>query len=233
MPRKLSAILLPVALLAGCSAASLLGEVGGGKQELSLQTIVAGLKEALKVGTRNAVKTTSKTDGYWKSARIRIPMPPELEKMSSTLRKIGLGGKVDEFEKKMNQSAERAAALATPIFIDAIKSMTFNDARNILKGSKTEATDYFRGKTTAPLARVYAPIVRSQMEKVGAVKEYNRLLKRYNAIPLVPKPKFDLDEYVTRKALQGLFTVVADEERKIRERPAARTTELLRKVFGR
>jgi hypothetical protein len=153
--------------------------------------------------------------------------------MASTLRSIGMGGKVDEFEEKMNRAAEKAAALATPVFVDAIKSMTFDDARKILKGRGSEATDYFRDKTTAPLTKAYAPIVRRQMETVGAVREYNKLMERYKKIPLVPKPKFDLDEYVTAKALEGLFKVVGEEERKIRENPAARTTELLRKVFAR
>jgi hypothetical protein len=233
MDRRNSALaLVAVALLAaGCTGASLL-EGFGKREELSLETVVAGLKEALRVGTGNAVKVTSRKDGYWGNAAIRIPMPPELETMASTLRSLGLGAKVQEFEKKMNEAAEKAAALAAPAFADALRDMTFDDARRILKGRGTEATDYFRARTTAPLTRAYAPIVREQTERVGAVREYNALVARYNKIPLVPKPKFDLDEYVTGKALEGLFTVLGEEERKIRENPAARTTELLRRVFG-
>jgi hypothetical protein len=228
--RSLLPALIPALLLAGC--ADLLGSIGGGDRALSLDTIVAGLKEALRVGTGNAVRSTSKADGYWANAAIRIPMPPELQKFGSALRGLGLGQSVDSFEKRMNQAAEQAAVEAAPVFLDAIKQMTFDDARRILKGQATEATDYFRGKTTDPLKAKYRPMVRAQMEKVGAVREYNALMERYRKIPLAPKPKFDLDEYVTAKALDGLFLVLGQEERRIRENPAARTTELLRTVFG-
>jgi len=233
-PRKMLPFLLAGALaLAGCSglADTLGGSWKGGR--LSLETIVAGLREALRVGSGNAVQTTSKEGGYWKNAAIRIPMPAELEKLATTLRGLGMGGQVDAFERKMNEAAERAAAKAAPVFIDAIKEMTFEDARKILRGEKTAATDYFRVKTSARLKELYQPVVRKQMKKVGAVRLYNKLLGRYTKIPFVPKPQVSLDDYVTGKALEGLFTVVAEEERKIRENPAARTTELLRKVFGR
>jgi hypothetical protein len=231
--RILVAVTLVAAVAAGCTAGGLLDAVGvGGGGELSLETVVAGLKEALRVGTGNTVKAVSRADGYWKNPRIRIPMPPELERVSSTLRNLGLGAKVDDFERKMNEAAEKAAVEAVPVFAGAIRDMTFEDARRILKGGGSAATDYFRRKTTATLSAKYTPIVRRSTERVGAVRRYNEIMERYRKIPLVPKPKFDLDEYVTRKALEGLFTVLAEEERKIRENPAARTTELLRKVFG-
>ena len=230
--KKLPILLAGTLVLAGCTGASLLGGIGKDRA-LSLQTIIAGLKEALRVGTGNAVATTSKEGGYLNNAAIHIRMPPELEKVGSTLRGIGLGKRVDEFEAKMNEAAEKAAKQAAPVFIDAIKQMTFEDAKKILRGRDREATDYFQAKTTEPLKKLYVPIVRKQMEKVGAVRGYNDLMARYNKIPLVPKPKFDLDEYVTAKALEGLFKVIGDEESKIRKDPAARTTELLRKVFAR
>jgi hypothetical protein len=229
----IAAAALTAAAAAGCTAGGLLDAAGlRGSGELSLETVVAGLKEALRVGSGNAARSVSRADGYWKNPRIRIPMPPELQRVGSTLRGVGLGAKVDDFEKKMNEAAEKAAAEALPVFVDAVRDMTFEDARQILRGGGSAATDYFRRKTTAPLSAKYAPIVRRNTERVGAVRRYNELMERYRKIPLVPKPKFDLDEYVTRKALEGLFTVLAEEERKIRENPAARTTELLRKVFG-
>lgn len=232
MKKKLPIILAGTLLLAGCSGTAFLEGIKKDKA-LSLQTIIDGLKEALRVGTDNAVKTTSRKGGYLNNAAIRIPMPPELDKLGSTLRRIGMGKRVDKFEAKMNEAAEKAARQAAPVFIDAIKQMTFEDAKKILRGRDREATDYFQAKTTDPLKKLYAPIVRRQMEKVGAVRGYNDLMARYNRIPLVPKLKFDLDEYVTTKALAGLFKVVGDEESKIRKDPAARTTELLRKVFAR
>ena len=225
-----SALILTMAAATGCDG--LLGGLGGGDGTLSLDTVVAGLKEALRVGTGNAVRSTSRANGYWANAAIRIPLPPELEKVGSTLRGLGLGQRVDAFEKRMNQAAEQAAAEAGPVFLDAIGQMTFDDARRILKGRATEATDYFRARTTDPLKARYRPIVRAQMEKVGTVREYNALMERYRKIPLAPKPQFDLDEYVTARALDGLFQVLGQEERRIREDPAARTTELLRKVFA-
>ena len=202
----------------GCvTTESILGPLRG-SEPLGLETVVAGLKEALRVGTRNA--------------EIRIPMPEKLERMGAALRRVGFGGRVDAFERRMNEAAERAAREATPIFVDAIKQMTFRDAKEILRGEKTAATDYFRDKTTDPLTGLYRPVVKKHMDALGVVELYNRLLARYLKIPLVPKPTVSLEEYITAKALAGLFHVVAEEEQKIRENPAARTTALLRKVFA-
>lgn len=220
-------------LLAGCSGAGWSLDALSRREPLSLETVVAGLREALEVGTGNAVRAVSGRGGYWQNLAIRIPLPAELEKMAATLRGIGLGAKVEEFEKKMNEAAEEAAKQAAPVFVGAIRDMTFEDARRILDGGETAATDYFRRKTSDPLKGLYRPTVREQMEKVGVVKVYNELLKHYLKLPLMPKPKVDLDEYVTDRALAGLFDTVAGEERKIRRDPAARTTELLRKVFAR
>jgi hypothetical protein len=220
-------------LLAGCSLGDFALDGVGRGEPLSLETVVAGLREALEVGTGSAVKTVSRRGGYFQNAAIRIPMPAELEKPAATLRGIGLGSQVDAFEAKMNEAAEEAAKQAAPVFVGAIRQMTFDDARKILDGGDTAATDYFRGKTTEPLKGLYRPKVRGEMEKVGAVKAYNEMMKDYLKLPLVPKPKLDLDEYVTDRALAGLFDTVAGEERKIRRDPAARTTELLRKVFAK
>ena len=201
------------------------------KRGMNLETITAGLKEALVIGTEKAVARASARGGYSANPKIRIPLPEELGKVKETLGKIGLSPIVTRFEDKMNEAAEHAAANAVPVFVDAIKSMTFQDAKAILKGEGSAAADYFRERTSDRLREIYAPIVKGRMEAVGAVRSYNDLMDRYNRIPFVPKPKFTLESYVTDHAIQGLFDMLADEERKIREDPAARTTELLRKVF--
>lgn len=228
-------------VLTGCETmdlgkvGSMLGSLGGtAGGPLSLETIIAGLKEALTVGTRNTVSQTSKTGGYALNPTIRIPLPQELQTVGSTLRKIGFGSTVDEFEAKMNEAAEQAAAQAAPVFIDAVRQMTFEDAKNILSGADTAATDYFRAKTSARLAEMYRPIVAKYTDQAGAAKAYKGIMDRYSKIPLVPKPQFaSLDEYVTGKSINGLFLILAGEEAKIRKDPAARTTELLRQVFGK
>ena len=226
---------LAALLLAGCetlNTQSLLDAMSGKQGGLSLETIVAGLREALAVGTQNTVNLTGKEGGYALNQRLRIPVPAELETVAKTLRTLGFGSMVSDFEGKMNAAAEQAAAQAAPVFLGAIREMTFADAKAILSGPDTAATDYFRAKTSAQLRDLYAPIVRQAMEKVGAVTAYNNLLARYQQIPLVPKPKFTVESYVSEKGIDGLFTILADEERKIRQDPAARTTELLRRVFG-
>ncbi len=201
---------------------------------LSLNTIVAGLKEALTVGTQKTVTQISKAGGYLNNARIRIPLPQELQTAGKTLRTIGLGSLVDDFENKMNVAAEQAAAQATPVFVGAIRQMTFADAKSILAGKDTAATDYFREKTSAQLRELYRPIVATYTDQSGAARAHKSLLERYSKIPLVPKPpQSSLDDFVTDKAITGLFAILAGEEAKIRKDPAARTTQLLRTVFGR
>ena len=209
----------------------LLASAGGGSG-LDTNTIVAGLKEALQVGTRSAVQTTSKPNGFLGNQLIRIAAPSELRTMTDALRKVGLGSKVDEFEVSMNRAAERAAGEATQVFFDAIAQMTIADARRILDGDDTAATQYFRRMTTAPLSARFTPIVDSKMHEVGLNRIYGDLKSRYNAIPLVPQLTFDLTQYVVQETLDGLFLMVGEEEKRIRRDPAARVTELLRRVFG-
>jgi len=219
-------------LASGCASGdgSLLDVFGKGP--LDTETIVAGLKQALEVGTNNAVKTTSRTGGYWDNLALRILMPEKLKSVASTLRKVGLGGQVDAFERKMNEAAESAASQAAPIFINAIKNMTFADAKGILSGPDTAATDYFRAKTSQALTALYLPVVKTKMRELGVMKAYDDLLAEYLRLPLVPKPTVSIEQYVTDKGLAGLFNVLGEEERQIRENPAARTTALLRRVFG-
>jgi hypothetical protein len=225
------------ALTAGCDATNngLLGSLGGAFQgrELSEGTVVAGLKEALRVGTDRAVSTLSKEGGYAENTALRIGMPEQLAKLANTLRQIGLGQQVDLFEQKMNEAAESAASKAAPVFLNAIGQMSFADARQVLGGDQTAITDYFREKTLTRLTELYTPVVREHMNQVGAVKQYNTIVGRYRSVPLVPKIDFSPDSYVTEQALKGLFVSLAEVERDIRTNPAARTTDLLRQVFDR
>lgn len=231
--RTINFIVLGCGILLCCSCEILniaqLTSQGGG---LNQQTIIAGLKEALEIGSDNAVKQLSSAGGFNKNKLLRIGMPKELNKVTDTIRSIGLGFMVDNFEGKMNEAAEKASASAGPVFLNAIKNMTFDDAKKILNGPDTAATDYFKKNTSKELQKLYLPIVKEKMAEVGAVKMYNNLMDKYDAIPLKSKPKFNLESYVTDKALDGMFSVMADEEKKIRKDPVARTTELLKKVFG-
>jgi hypothetical protein len=205
--------------------------VGGGSGASETE-IVNGLKEALQIGTGNAVQIVSKTDGYYKNPKIRIPLPDAVQKTEKILRVAGYGSKVDEFELSMNRAAERAAPEAKTLFMDSIKQMTFTDAKKILNGREDEATLYFKDKTSPRLREVSKPIVRQAMGEVGVTKSYQDLEQSARSVPFAGAFSFDLDQYVTDKALDGLFLMVAEEEKKIRQDPVARTTDLLKKVFG-
>lgn len=206
---------------------------GFGRPPLAEEQITAGLKEALRVGTEHAVELTSQAGGYFGNPRIRIPMPPRLKRLADTLKAMGLTRQVDEFVLSMNRAAEQAAPQATAIFLDAITAMTFEDARRILEGQEDEATRYFRAQTSARLTALFRPIVHGSMEQVGVTRLYQELTARYTALPLASRPDLDLDHYVTMKSLDGLFLLVADEERRIRTDPAARVTAILQEVFAR
>lgn len=230
----LLSLLVPVL---GCQSLSwdALGSVlgkAGSEDGLTVETMTEGLKEALAVGIQNAAAATSKQGGYSQNPDIRIGLPEELKAVGDTLKKIGLGGQVDVLERKMNEAAEQAAAGAAGVFMDAITRMTFDDAKAILYGGETGATDYLRKSALEPLRAKYEPIVEQHMRTLGVVELYENLLNRYEAVPLVPKIDFRVEGYVTEQALDGLFAVVAEEEKRIRQDPAARTTELLRKVFA-
>jgi len=198
---------------------------------LSDEKIGSGLKEALKVGTENAVGLTGKTDGYFLNQAIKILMPEKLRTVEKGLRAVGYGSQVDEFVLSMNRAAEQAAPAAKQIFWDAIGALTFEDVRKIWSGNETAATDYFKGKTTDRLTAAFRPAVDKAMNEVGVTRQYKELVGKYESIPFVKKETFDIDGYVVTKALDGLFHVVGEEERKIRTNPQAQVTDLLKEVF--
>ena len=202
------------------------------KKPLSNEEIISGLKEALNVGSNNASSAGSKTDGYFKHPVIKIPFPPEAQQMESKLRSIGMGKQVDEFVMTLNRAAEEAAKGAAPVFVDAVKKMTISDGLTILKGSDTAATSYLKKTTSPQLHDSFKPVIRTATQKVDVTKYWTPLVTAYNKIPFVTRMNPDLDEYITQRALSGLFFLVSQEETKIRKDPAARVTDILKKVFG-
>jgi RNA binding exosome subunit len=194
--------------------------------------IVAGLKEALSIGTGNAVSATSKTDGYFGNQAIKILVPEKIRKVGDVLGKVGYQKEVDDFVLSMNRAAEKAAPQAKAIFIDAVHQMTVEDARKILDGGDTAATEYFKSKTSGKLHEAFQPIVSSSMSEVGTTRSYKEMMDKYKTVPFAGSESLDLDRYVTDKSLDGLFHLVAQEEIKIRKDPAARVTDLLKTVFG-
>ena len=193
---------------------------------LSDSKINAGLKQALQIGAENSVKLVGRPNGYFGNAAIKILMPSNLRSLEKGLRLVGYGPKVDDFVLSMNRAAEAAAPAARKIFVEAITSMSFDDARRILSGGDTAATDYFKGKTTPQLTAAFRPA------KNGVTRQYNALVEQYKAIPFANNQDLDISSYVVTKALGGLFYELGEEERKIRKDPAAQTTSLLREVFG-
>ena len=218
----------------------LLSQVSDWLEKLGLATAVsfddgetaAGLREALVIGSENAVLATGRVDGYFANEVIKILLPEEFDLLERGLRVVGQGPLVDEFVLSMNRAAEAAAPAAKEIFWQAIQQIDFADARQILTGGDTAATEYFRIETGELLARAFLPVVQRATEEVGATRQYKELVGRYRSIPFAEAIVFDLDEYVVEKGLDGLFYVLAEEERKIRNDPAARVTELLERVFS-
>jgi hypothetical protein len=236
-------LLLLAALMAPlCSGQSALDQilqraknahVPSASRGLTNDKIVAGLKEALTVSTRNAVASTGRTNGFFRNEAIKILVPDKLKNVSKGMRLIGMGSQVDELELGMNRAAEQAAPAAKQIFIDAVKQMSFDDARQILSSNDTAATDYFKRQSSDQLISAFAPIVHQAMENVGVVRQYDQLMKNPMAARVAASQNFNLDDYVVGKTVDGLFYVMAQEEQKIRKDPMAQTTSLLKEVFGR
>jgi hypothetical protein len=199
---------------------------------LSDVRIADGLKEALRVGTDHAVARTGTLNGYFGNPLIKILLPEKLRAVGKGLRLAGYGSQVDAFILSMNRAAERAAPQAKSIFVDAITSMTFDDARRILNGGDTAATDFFKEKTSQSLYKAFRPTIDNTLNQVDSVQKYNAMMAQVRQIPFLQSETLEVGNYVTEKALDGLFTVVAEEERRIRQNPAARVTDLLKDVFG-
>ncbi|HRI26617.1 MAG TPA: DUF4197 domain-containing protein [Chitinophagales bacterium] len=220
--------------LSACSAAQqIIKEVDKNmnNKPVTENEVIMGLKQALEFGIGNGADMVSKADGYFKNPKIKIPFPPEAQKVEKTLRDLGLGSEVDKVVLSLNRAAEDAAKSAKPIFVSAIKQMTIKDAMNILKGNDNAATEYLRKATSNDLRTAFKPVINKSLDKVAATKYWDDVIKRYNQIPLVQKVNPDLNAFVTEKALDGLFFMVAQEESKIRKNPGARITELLKRVF--
>lgn len=236
MKKLLLPLLLLVSVMANSQgllkkASGLLNKAKGGN--LSTEEVVAGLKEALSVGANNSASKLSAVDGFFANAAIKVLMPPEAKKVENVLRTAGMGKLVDDAILSMNRAAEDAAKSAAPIFLDAIKGMSFQDAMSILRGSDTAATGYLRGRTVPALTEAFRPVIEGALEKTGATKHWKTVFETYNKLPTTfNKVNPDLAGYVTDKGLSGMFYQVAAEEMKIRKDPAARVTETLKKVFG-
>ncbi|WP_374172177.1 DUF4197 domain-containing protein [Flavobacterium tructae] len=194
--------------------------------------IASGLKEALNKGITKQVSKLTAEDGFYKNEAVKILMPEELQRVDATLRKIGLSSLADEGIKAMNRAAEDAVKEATPIFVSAVKNMSFTDAKNILLGNESAATSYLQNSTTTALYSKFNPVIKTSFEKVGADVIWTNIIKKYNTIPLVRKVNPDLTDYTTNQALAGVFKMIAVEEKDIRTNINARTSPLLKKVFA-
>ncbi len=232
-------LLLALVLIMGaCTTAQInqtLGDVNkalGEGTPLTTAEVADGLKEALIKGISSGSDLASQLDGYFKNPEIKIPFPPEVKKVEDKLRQVGLGGEVDKFVMTLNRGAEDAAKEAKPIFIAAIRSMTIQDAWGILKGQPDAATQYLKRTTSGLLKEKFKPVIQNSLNKVNATRYYGDIANTYNKIPLTEDINPNLDDYATDKAIEGLFVMIAREEKNIRQDPLARTTELLKKVFG-
>ncbi|MFV8352172.1 DUF4197 domain-containing protein [Flavobacterium sp. XS2P14] len=194
--------------------------------------IAGGLKEALNNGISKQVSKLTATDGFFRNEAVKILLPEELRKVDAGLRRIGLSSLADEGLKVLNRAAEDAVKEATPIFVDAVRNMTFNDARTILMGNQSSATTYLQNSTTTALYGKFNPVIKNSFTKVGADKVWSNIITKYNSIPLVNKVNPDLTDYVTKQALNGVFKMVAVEEKNIRTNLSARTSVLLQRVFA-
>ncbi len=229
-------ILFLTAFLYSCSSIQHLpvgiGDYGTTSKELTISEVEQGLRAALEKGVREASDEVSQVGGYLNNPQIRIPFPPEVEKVETRLRSMGFDKLVDDFVATLNRGAEEAAAEAIPIFVSAIRQMTIQDAMNILRGSDDEATQYLKRTTSNQLSEKFLPVISSALNQTGATRYYGDIITTYNKIPFIQKVDPDLEAYATQKAIDGLFLKIAEEEQKIRQDPAARTTEILRRVFG-
>lgn len=227
--KRIVTVILFSSLFYGCDVIKQLPQSTGAVTEAEAAD---GIKEALSQGLAGAVLRLNKEDGFFKDAFYKILIPEDARKVENTLRDLGLGSMVDKAILQINRGAEDAAGYAKPIFVNAIKNMSIGDAIGLVKNGDTSATHFFREKTTEQLIAAFTPVIKASLDKVNATKYYGDMVNKYNSIPLVKKINPDLTGYVTMKATNALFDLVAKEEKNIRSNFAARTTDLLKKVFG-
>lgn len=236
MKKGFYSFLISVALLtASCTAQQLSSVLNTGinaTRPVTETEAVSGIQAALNQGVGKAITALNVKNGFYGNSVYKLFLPPEAEKVATALESLGMGSLVNQAVETINRAAEDAVGKASPIFVNAIKSMTISDALGIVKGGKTSATDYFRNKTTAQLKAAFMPSIQNALSQTGATKYYGDIVNTYNAIPLVKKVNPDLSDYVADKAIYALFDQIAKEEKNIRENPVARGTELLQRVFG-
>ncbi|MFO7720712.1 MAG: DUF4197 domain-containing protein [Gillisia sp.] len=231
MKKLLLLLLIPV--LTGCAELQdIANQMPGGGYGISNAEIAAGLQQALDQGIDKQVTKLTQEDGFFKNELVRITLPPELQKVDKTLRDVGLSSLADEGLRVLNRAAEDAVKEATPIFVSAVKEITFTDARNILLGNNTAATTYLSQKTEQQLYSKFNPVITNSLDRVGATQVWTNIIDRYNALPLTAKVNPDLSDYVTKEALNGVYKMIAIEEQEIRTNLASRTTQILKRVFA-
>lgn len=226
-------LLLSISILSSCAEMQqITAQIPQNPSAISNLDIGNGLKEALNNGIEKQVSKLTKTDGFYKNEAVKILLPAELQTVDSKLRAIGLGSLADEGLKVLNRAAEDAVKEATPIFVNAVKQMSFNDAKSILMGNEMAATSYLEKTTSTALYAKFNPVIKSSFSKVGADKVWNNIISKYNAIPFVTKINPDLIDYTTKEAMNGVFKMIAVEEKDIRTNLKARTTSSLQKIFA-
>lgn len=238
--RLLSLVILPLSVTSGVASAQwmdklkgILGEDETTDQSLSAEEIGGGLREALRVGTGNVVAALGVPDGFNLDPEVHIPLPAQLDQVKDVLDKVGMGSMLNDLELRLNRAAEIATPKARSLFLDAIDDMTLNDVMGIYNGPEDAATRYFRSSMSEPLSAEMKPVVEASLADAGAVKAYDAVMERYRAVPFAPEVSADLNDYVVRQGMDGIFFYLAREEAAIRENPAKRTTDLLKRVFGR
>lgn len=232
MIRKLLAVFLIFNIVSCAELQQVVNQLPQAGGVLGNTEIASGLRQALDLGIDKQVTKLTQTDGFFKNDLVKILLPEELQKVDKALRDIGLGNLADNGLKALNRAAEDAVQEATPIFIDAVKGITFNDAKNILLGNNDAATQYLNSKTQQALYAKFNPVIKNSFSKVGADEIWSGLISKYNSIPFTSKVNPDLTDYVTGEALKGVFTMIAVEENDIRTKTSSRTTDLLKKVFA-
>lgn len=226
-------LLLFLPAFTGCAELQdIANQMPGGGYGITNTEIASGLRQALDNGIDKQVTKLTDENGFYSNELVRIGLPPELQKVDKTLRSVGLDALADEGLKVLNRAAEDAVKEATPIFVNAVREITFADARNILLGNDTAATAYLNEKTELELYGKFNPVITNSLDRVGATRVWTNIIERYNALPLTAKVNPDLADYVTKEALDGVFTMIAIEEQEIRNNLAARTSQLLKKVFA-